>query len=152
MSVIYNFRNISDLLACAGQPREGQLATIAGEGYKVVVNLGLADGRYALKDEASSVTALGMQYHHVPVIFDEPKMDELASFIELVSTHANEKTFVHCAANYRASVFTGLYLFASNQMDEDQVQDFVDEIWRPDAVWQDFLEDGIDFIQGKFKR
>jgi protein tyrosine phosphatase (PTP) superfamily phosphohydrolase (DUF442 family) len=151
MSAIYNFRKISDLLACAGQPREGQLATIAGEGYKVVVNLGLADGRYALKDEAASVKKLGLEYHHIPVIFDEPKMDELASFIELMNKHAGEQTFVHCAANYRASVFMGIYLFSSNQMDEDEVQDFVDEIWRPDAVWQDFLEDGIDFVQEKFK-
>jgi protein tyrosine phosphatase (PTP) superfamily phosphohydrolase (DUF442 family) len=151
MSDIYNFHEVSGLLACAGQPREEQLQNIANDGYKVVINLGLADGRYALKDEAASVKKLGIEYHHIPVIFDEPKMDELESFIELMDKHANEKTFVHCAANYRASVFTGLYLFASNQMDEEQVQDFVDEIWRPDAVWQDFLEDGIDFIQEKFK-
>ncbi|MDP9048379.1 MAG: protein tyrosine phosphatase family protein, partial [Bacteroidota bacterium] len=116
MSTIYNFRKISDLLACAGQLQEGQLAMIAEEGYKVVINLGLADGRYALKDEAASVEKLGMEYHHVPVIFDEPKMEELAAFIELMNKCAGEKTFVHCAANYRASVFTGVYLFASNQM------------------------------------
>lgn len=152
MSAIYNFRKISDLLACAGQPREEQLAIVADEGYKVVVNLGLTDGRYALKNEATSVKKTGMEYYHIPVIFDEPKMDQLASFINVMDKHTDEKIFVHCAANYRASVFTGLYLFASSQMDEEQVQDFVDEIWRPDAIWQDFLEDGIDFIQEKFKR
>jgi protein tyrosine phosphatase (PTP) superfamily phosphohydrolase (DUF442 family) len=149
MSAIYNFHKVSDLLGCAGQPREGQLASIAGEGYKVVINLGLADGKYALKDEAASVKDLGLQYHHIPVIFENPQIDDLLSFISLMKKHANEKTFVHCAANYRASVFTGLYLFAADKLNEQEMEDFIEEIWKPDQVWQLFIEDSLDFLNGQ---
>jgi len=147
MNAIYNFHKVSDLLACAGQPREGQLASIAGDGYKVVINLGLSDGKYALKDEASSVKSLGLEYHHIPVLFDSPRADELASFIELMNKHACEKTFVHCAANYRASVFTGLYLFAAHKLDEEGLQNFIEEIWQPDPVWQLFLEESLERLK-----
>jgi protein tyrosine phosphatase (PTP) superfamily phosphohydrolase (DUF442 family) len=146
MSAIYNFHKVSDLLACAGQPREGQLASIAEEGYKTVINLGLVDGRYALRDEATLVKALGMEYYHIPVLFDEPKIDDLTSFIELMKKCANEKTFVHCAANYRASAFVGLYLFAIKKLDEDEMDDFIDEIWRPEPIWLSFIEDAVDFL------
>ena len=146
MSAIYNFHKVSDLLACAGQPREGQLASLADEGYKIVINLGLADGRYALKDEAASVKALGMEYYHIPVIFDEPKIDDLTAFIALMKKCANEKTFVHCAANYRASAFVGLYLFATNQLNEDEAEDFIEQVWRPEPIWLSFIEDSVDLL------
>ncbi|HEY8781171.1 MAG TPA: protein tyrosine phosphatase family protein [Mucilaginibacter sp.] len=143
MGAICNFHKVSDLLACAGQPREGQLVLIAEDGYRVVINLGLADGNYALKDEAASVTGLGLEYHHIPVLFDSPQVTELSSFIELMNKHANEKIFVHCAANYRASVFTGLYLFSAGKLDEEAMQEFIEDIWQPDPAWQSFIEESL---------
>lgn len=148
MNAIYNFRRVSDKLACAGQPREGQLASIADEGYTVVINLGLYDGKYALADEASSVKELGLTYHHIPVLFDSPQVAELESFITLMNQHADEKIFVHCAANYRASVFTGLYLFAADRLDEDGMHEFIEELWQPDPVWQLFIEDSLELLGG----
>lgn len=147
MSAIYNFHKISDLLACSGQPGEGQLASIAAEGYGVVINLGLLDGKYALANEAGSVKNLGLIYHHIPVLFDDPKINDLASFIELMKKYTNEKTLVHCAANYRASVFAGLYLFAADKLNEEEMQEFIEEVWQPDAIWQQFLEEGIEYIK-----
>jgi protein tyrosine phosphatase (PTP) superfamily phosphohydrolase (DUF442 family) len=129
MSAIYNFHKVSDLLACAGQPREGQLQFIAAEGYECIINLGLADGKYALVDEAASVKKQGLEYHHIPVLFDQPKLDDLSAFIALMNKRKNIKTLVHCAANYRASVFTGLYLLAVNKLDEDGLQSFIEEVW-----------------------
>jgi protein tyrosine phosphatase (PTP) superfamily phosphohydrolase (DUF442 family) len=148
MSAIYNFHKVSDKLACAGQPGEGQLPSIADNGYKVVINLGLTDGKYALKDEAASVKELGMAYHHVPVLFDSPQVAELASFIRLMNKHKDEKIFVHCAANYRASVFTSLYLFSTNKLDEEGLQEFIENVWQPDPTWQLFIEEGIEFLRG----
>jgi len=147
MSAIYNFHKVSDKLACAGQPREDQLPYIADEGYNVVINLGLTDGKYALKDEAASVKGLGMEYHHIPVIFDDPQVSELASFIELMNKHADEKIFVHCAANYRASVFTGLHLFAADKLDEEGMQGFIEEVWQPDPIWQSFIEESVQELK-----
>ena len=146
MNSIYNFYQVNHQLACAGQPREGQLAAVAAAGYRVIINLALADGKYALANEAASVTGLGLVYHHIPVQFDNPQLNELAEFIRMMKEHQAEKTLVHCAANYRASVFTGLYLFTEGQLDEGGVQHFVEEIWQPDGIWQQFLEEGLEYL------
>jgi protein tyrosine phosphatase (PTP) superfamily phosphohydrolase (DUF442 family) len=147
MSALYNFHKVSDMLACSGQPREGQLPSIAADGYQAIINLGLTDAKYALTDEARSVEGLGMAYHHIPVLFDNPQIDDLRSFIDKMNEHVNEKTLVHCAANYRASVFTGLYLLAAGKLNEEEMTSFIEQIWQPDAVWQQFLEEGIDYIK-----
>jgi protein tyrosine phosphatase (PTP) superfamily phosphohydrolase (DUF442 family) len=149
MSPIYNFHKVSDMLACSGQPGESQLVSIADDGYQVVINLGLSDGKYALADEAASVKDLGLIYHHIPVLFDNPQIDELTSFIGLMKKYTGEKTLVHCAANYRASAFTGLYLFATDQLDEEKMQELIEAVWQPDAIWQQFIEEGVEFIRGQ---
>jgi uncharacterized protein (TIGR01244 family) len=149
MAAIYNFYQVNDKLACSGQPHEEQLASIAGEGYQTVINLGLHDGKYALADEAASVKALGMNYRHIPVQFDNPQLDELDTFIAEMKQHTDEKICVHCAANYRASCFTGLYLLATGQLSVDGMNDFIANIWQPDAVWQQFIDEGIDHLSQK---
>lgn len=146
MSAIYNFHRVSELLACAGQPGEAQLAATAAEGYRLIINLGLADGKYALADEAASVKGLGLTYYHIPVQFDSPQLDELAAFIGIMNNHAAEKCLVHCAANYRAVVFTGLYLLAAKKINEDEMHDLINEIWQPDAVWQQFIEESMEWM------
>jgi len=148
MSSIYNFLQVSERLACSGQPREGQLPSIAADGYGVIINLGLTDGKYALTNEATSVKQLGITYHHIPVQFDNPQTNELTAFFELMDQHKSDKTLVHCAANYRASAFTGLYLFSIQQFDEDGLISFIEEIWQPDPVWQQFIEESIEYIKG----
>lgn len=147
MSDIYNFKQVSNLLACAGQPREEQLQSIADDGYKVVINLGLADGKYALTNEAASVAKLGLSYHHLPIIFDDPQLSELVDFITLMNEHSHQKTLVHCAANYRASAFTGLYLFSADILNQDEMQQFIEDVWQPDGIWQQFIDDAVVWLE-----
>jgi protein tyrosine phosphatase (PTP) superfamily phosphohydrolase (DUF442 family) len=147
MSTVYNFVEVSDRLSCSGQPTVGQLTGIAGEGYQVVINLGLSGAKYSLTDEGASVKQLGLTYHHIPVLFDDPQTDDLLDFIGLMNNHASEKVWVHCAANYRASAFTGLYLFAIGKLDENGMHTFIEEVWQPDAVWELFIEDGLEKLK-----
>jgi len=146
MDSIYNFRKVSALLACSGQPTEGQLVEAAASGYETVINLGLSGAKYSLKDEAASVDTLGLAYHHIPVIFDDPKPEQLTEFINLMNSHHDHKTLVHCAANYRASVFTGLYLFSAGKMDESAMHAFIEDVWQPDAVWDQFIDDSVELL------
>jgi protein tyrosine phosphatase (PTP) superfamily phosphohydrolase (DUF442 family) len=111
MSRIYNFEKVSDLLACSGQPTEDQLKQLADEKYEAIVNLGLLNTKYALPGEAAIVEALGMEYFHIPVIFEKPQISELTDFINYMNSNADKKILVHCAANYRASAFMGLPFF-----------------------------------------
>jgi protein tyrosine phosphatase (PTP) superfamily phosphohydrolase (DUF442 family) len=147
MREIKNFLQISDRLACAGQPDESQLATIADHGFEVVINLGLSDGKYALRDEAASLAALGLQYYHIPVQFESPQLAEWKSFMETMKQHQAKTTFVHCAANYRATAFTGLYLFATSELEQEGLYSFIAQIWQPNPVWHQFIEETIQYIK-----
>jgi protein tyrosine phosphatase (PTP) superfamily phosphohydrolase (DUF442 family) len=141
MDDIKNLLYVSDRLSCAGQPDHSQLSKIAADGFEVVINLGLSDGKYALPDEAASVTGLGLAYYHIPVLFESPQPEDLLSFIKVMRQHHDEKKLVHCAVNYRASAFTGLYLFAISQLTEDELHSFIAQIWNPNPVWQQFIEE-----------
>jgi len=149
MRGIYHFEKVSDKLACAGQPTEEQFRQVVAGQYDVVINLGLLNTKYSLPDEAGLMTELELGYHHIPVVFEKPQLSELDDFIALVDQNTDRRVLVHCAANYRASVFTGLYLFATAKLPEDELQDFVEDIWQPNTVWQQFLEDGIEHIKIK---
>lgn len=143
---IHNFHKLSDTLACSGQPTEGQIKGLSTQQYQVVVNLGLSDAKYSLPDEAASVKQLGIEYFHVPVLFDNPQINDLKLFIKYMSEQVGKKTLVHCAANYRASCFTALYLYYLNEINDEEIINIVDEVWQPDPIWQSFLEEGIDYI------
>jgi len=60
----------------------------------------------------------------------------------------SKKVFVHCAANYRATAFTGLYLFAKSELTREELQSFISQIWQPDAVWQRFIDEALQDIAG----
>jgi len=147
MRGIYHFYKVSDHLSCAGQPTEEQLTQLAAEKYNVIINLGLLNTAYALPDEARVVKELGVAYYHIPVNFQKPLLTELKDFIDVMNRHGDKKVMVHCAANYRASVFTGLYLLAAGQMDKEEMEDLIDDVWQPNTVWRQFLEDGIGFVE-----
>jgi len=138
---IYNFIKISDLLATSGQPTEAQISEIAAAGYKVIVNLALPTSDNALKDEAATVRALGMDYHNIPVVWEAPKLSDFEQFVPLMDSLAGQKVYVHCAANYRVSMFTALYAEKRWGWTRAQADAHIRRIWEPDEVWRKFIED-----------
>ena len=78
---IANFLPIDDRIGTAGQPSETELREAATEGYTAVVNLGLLDPRYCLADESGLVQSLGLRYHHIPVQFDAPTVEDFRKFL-----------------------------------------------------------------------
>jgi len=137
---IRNFVSVSEQLATAGQPSEQQLQELAQAGFEVVVNLGLLDPRYCLADEAGLSAALGMAYHHIPVDFRSPQVDDLEKFFDVMDASPNRKVFVHCAANYRVSSFIALYGQARLGWSADQADAHVRRIWDPNDTWKEFIE------------
>ncbi len=136
---IKNFRQVDPMLGTAGQPTEEQLRDVAAAGYAVVINLGLLDPKYCLPDEAGSVLRAGMEYHHIPVVFTEPKAADFERFVEAMDACRGRKTFVHCAANYRVSTFVALYgerrLGWSREVADAHIRTF----WEPNEVWNAFV-------------
>src|SRR6266480_6745172 len=141
LSDIYNFRQVSPDLASSGQPREHQLAAIAEAGYNVVVNLALhSDPRYSLRDEATSVRALGLDYVHIPVQFGAPTEGDLLAFFDAMDRNSDRRLWIHCAANMRVTAFVGLYRVLRRRWTEQDAFSLMHTVWEPDQVWSAFIK------------
>ena len=146
MAHINNFYKVSDTLSCSGQPSEAQLKELAAQKYQVIINLGLLDTLYALKDEKGFVKALNMAYYHIPVLFETPEINSLDTFIKRMNQHEDKKIHIHCAANFRGICFAGLWLYYKDLKTKAEMMDMIEELWHPDSIWQSFLEDGVAYI------
>ena len=137
---IRNYRQAAPDIATSGQPREDQLAEIAAAGYEVVINLALHDDpRYSLKDEASSVQAVGVEYVHIPVQFGAPTSRDLAAFFDTMDRLRGRRVWVHCAANMRVTAFLGLYWHLREGWPEMRAFSLMRDVWQPNDVWSSFI-------------
>jgi protein tyrosine phosphatase (PTP) superfamily phosphohydrolase (DUF442 family) len=137
---IYHFNTISDQISTGGMPDRGQFFDIAREGFKVVIDLSLDESTGHLPDEAELVRSLGMQYHHIPVIWESPELENLKDFFVTMNSLEGLKVFVHCVANYRASVFTYLYRILQLGENPTSAREDLLKIWQPDQVWNHFIQ------------
>jgi protein tyrosine phosphatase (PTP) superfamily phosphohydrolase (DUF442 family) len=137
---IYNFLQLSETIATSGQPTEKQLELISQAGYEVVLNLGLIDAEYSLKDEAGIVRDLGLKYVHIPVAWEDPKGEDYKDFVSVMEKYHEKMVFVHCAANMRVSVFIALYRILILGWEEDLAFVDVHRIWKPNAIWSAFIQ------------
>ena len=144
VAAIYNYREVDSTLATAGQPTEEQLCAAARAGFQVIINLALHDDpRYSLKDEAASVTSLGMQYVHIPVDFKAPTELDLQKFFAAMDTSRGQKVLVHCAANKRVTAFLGLYRTLKLGWPAEKAFALMDSVWKPDRIWTNFIAERI---------
>jgi len=139
---IYNARAVNDRLITSGQPSEDQLRQAAAEGIDTIVNLAPHDADNALPDEAGLVHALGMTYHHLPVVFANPTEADFAAFEKVMAELLpGSRTLVHCAANFRVSAFYGLYAIKRLGWSVDLAEAFRAPIWDGSdyPVWEAFI-------------
>lgn len=137
---IKNFLQLTDTLGTSGQPSEAQLADIASAGYEMVINLALHNADYSLPDERASVEKLGMTYLHIPVIWQDPRPENLKAFCAAMQANQAKKLFVHCAANMRVSAFMALYRIIYHGWPQEQAFREMHRIWTPDGVWKNFID------------
>ena len=138
MDEILNFYQVNDRIATSGQPSADQFSKIQDAGYRVIVNLAMADAMNAVPEEEKIINALGMTYIHIPIPFDNPGIHHLRAFLALMEAFKSEKIFVHCALNLRVSAFMYQYLILKEgrspaQASSPYLQDWsskMDERWR----------------------
>jgi len=123
MDSVRNFVQLTPSIGSAGQPRAEQLQLIADQGYRHVKRL--AD--------------LGLNYFHIPVVFDNPRPEQVRQFCLLMDLLRDDKVFVHCIMNYRASAFLYQYLTKLAGYDEVSARSPILETWSPPAIWQELM-------------
>lgn len=138
---IYNWRRIDPRITTSGQPTAAQLAEIAALGVTHVINLGLHTHEKALPDESASVTALGMEYIHIPVAFDAPTEQDFADFCTAMAAIGDAPVHVHCIVNMRVTAFLTRYRRDVLGLDEASSRAAMDSIWQPGGVWASFIGD-----------
>ena len=139
MERIRNFVQISGNFGTAGQPSADQFPIIAENGYRHVFNIGMPDHPDALDNEGQLVSALGMNYIHIPVPFDNPSPDQVGFFCKMLSQISHEKVFIHCIMNYRVSAFMYHYLSKMEHRDDESARSVMFQKWNMDPVWKELM-------------
>jgi trimethylamine--corrinoid protein Co-methyltransferase len=140
MDRIPNFLKISECLGTAGQPMPEQFAIIAAAGYEAVINLAMPDSTHALPNEAELVREQGLEYVHIPVVWEAPTLADMERFLTVMELYRGRKVLVHCAMNMRVSCFVLLYRVVKEGAPLRKAMEAVYRIWQPDEVWQAFIE------------
>jgi len=140
MQTIQNYYQISDRLATSGQPTSEQFQLIAQADYHVVINLALSSSTNALVNEGAIVTDLGMVYVQLPVVWEDPTLEDIQMFFTLMESFDTKKVWVHCAKNMRVSCFIYFWQKYILKLPETQSKYPMEQIWQPTGIWQQLIE------------
>lgn len=136
---ITNTIRISDRIYSSGQPEEQQFKYIREAGFQAVINLAMANSENAIPEEGNIVTAHRMTYLHIPVPFEAPTIGHLRQFIKTMAAFGDQKVWVHCVVNYRASAFLYQYQRLVEGATKVQAKKVMFPRWQPNDVWQKFM-------------
>lgn len=131
---------VFDGLWTSGQLSEHDISTLPALGIELVVNLALPSSNNALPREAELVTGLGMAYVHIPVVWECPDPAQFDQFVGVLQAFADRKVWVHCARNMRVSAFVYLYRKCVMGEADERAAFPMREVWRPNGVWQEFID------------
>jgi protein tyrosine phosphatase (PTP) superfamily phosphohydrolase (DUF442 family) len=143
LSTIYNMLHVAEDLGTAGQPTTEQLAAIKDAGYEVIINLTTGTTPRDLPNEADAVATLGMEYIHIPVVWDHPTETDLTRFFDAMDATQDKKRFVHCIANMRVSAFVMLYRVLRHEVPLDEARTTMARIWEPNPLWHQFIQEAL---------
>ncbi len=124
-----NTHQVFDWLWTSGQLSEHDIAGLPALGIETVINLALPTSSNALPGEAELITVTGINYIHIPVVWEAPQLEDLSTFFAILDALNGKKVWVHCAKNMRVSSF--IYLYRKLRMDQPEEQ----AIFPMNAVW-----------------
>ena len=136
---IFNYLEISECISTSGQPTEKQFSLVKAAGFDNVINLAPHNIENSLANEAEVLSALGINYLHIPVDFGNPTDADFREFSSFLKSLENKKVWVHCAANMRVSAFIYRYRCKVLGEQSSRARKELSEIWEPFGVWKDFV-------------
>jgi len=140
---VFNYLQISEKLHTSGQPTAAQFESIKNAGFDHVINLLPEGHENALNGQAEILDLLGLPYTEIPVHWNNPTEDNFSDLVELLTEGADQKLWVHCAANARVSAF--IYRYRRDVLGEDDTLARAEmlKIWNPNSlrVWKAFVSD-----------
>jgi uncharacterized protein (TIGR01244 family) len=101
---IRNFLRVNEQFCTGGQPRLEHLQKLKDEGVKAIINLRPA-GEHRAAEEEAKAKELGLRYFNIPVVFSDPKDEQVTEFLKVTDDPANRPAFIHCASAIRVGAF-----------------------------------------------
>jgi len=135
-----NWHAIDDFVLTGGQPSAEELRSLHAIGVETVINLALSTSEYALPDERAVVEALGMNYVHIPVIWETPTLADFEQFCAAMDAAKGRTVFIHCAENKRVSSFLYLYRVLRLGLPKAEAAQDLGAVWTPEAQWLAYIE------------
>lgn len=140
MENILNYIKINELISTSGQPKADEFQKIKENDFEVVINLALCSASNAIENEDEVVTKLGMTYFHIPVEWENPKIEQLKLFINTLQALGANKVWVHCAKNYRVTAFMYIYHKYVLNTPFDEIDLSILNKWNPSEKWQELMK------------
>ena len=141
---IVNYREYSATLSSSGQPDKDQLGYVRESGFERVVYLAFSDDHTSVPNEDRIVKDLGMDYVHIPVVWDAPSKTDFYAFASAMQSAPDKKTLVHCQVNFRASTFSFLYRVLYEGVPVDQSKNDMNSVWVPNDTWRNLVFDILE--------
>ncbi|MBD0325778.1 MAG: protein tyrosine phosphatase family protein [Pyrinomonadaceae bacterium] len=101
---IRNFMRVNENFCTGAQPKMEHLAQLKAEGIKAIINLRTPSEHRAAEEEAAA-KELGLRYFNIPVVFTDPKDEQVAEFLKITDDEKNRPAFIHCAGAIRVGAF-----------------------------------------------
>jgi uncharacterized protein (TIGR01244 family) len=101
---IRNFLQVNEEFCTGGQPRFEHLAKLKADGVKAIINLRQPSEHRAEEEEAEAKKQ-GLRYFNIPVVFRDPKDEQVDEFLKITDDPANRPAFIHCTAAIRVGAF-----------------------------------------------
>ncbi len=139
LSDISNYREYSPTFSSSGQPTKEQLEMLKDAGFERIVYIAFSNNGGAIADEDVVVKELGMDYVHIPVIWDQPTASDFYAFAGSMQREADRKTLLHCQVNYRASAFSFLYRVLYEDVPIADAKADMNSVWLPNETWQNLI-------------
>jgi protein tyrosine phosphatase (PTP) superfamily phosphohydrolase (DUF442 family) len=103
-NTIRNFFRVNDNFCTGGQPRLEHLEKLKAEGVKAIINLRTPEEHRAAEEEAKA-KELGLRYFNIPVIYTNPREEQVTEFLKITDDPQNRPAFIHCTAAIRVGAF-----------------------------------------------
>ncbi len=101
---IRNFLRVNEEFCTGGQPRLEHLQMLKDQGVKAIINL-RTPGEHRAAEEEAKARELGLRYFNIPVVFAEPKEEQVTEFLKITDDKDNRPAFIHCTAAIRVGMF-----------------------------------------------
>lgn len=147
LTQIVNYYPLSDRFVTAGMPTREQLGSLGAAGFERVINLAVDESPDAVPDEAGVVRSQGLDYVHIPVVWEHPRLIDLRLFMDAMDDSREKKVFVHCVLNMRVSAFVFLYRVIRLKEPIEKAVEDMSSIWTPYDVWKDFLQTAMEYYR-----